>query len=395
LYLILIIVDTSENKRGIVFLKLKTFFQSINSYFELIVNEVTSHGGDVLKFAGDALFAEWRAESASNLPQATLRAAVCGAAITDKCSDYKVGTKKKYLLNVHCGVGLGEISGLHVGDKTRREYLILGKPIDQVSQAEGVAKLGELVASFEAVKALEEIKALDRNDCEEREGQCRVIATRSQCHVKPLSTKNKVSRLPLIRESSNQYVLEVISSMTDETLEHFRSLLSLYVHPVIRNDELDIYNSFGLNNHYAIEPPKGSSSRRINNKSKLARSSRQSAEAELRGVYTMFISPRINTLVIDDKLCNTLQQVILVINQILQKYKGHLRQYIVDDKGVVLIATFGLRGSACPNMMSKHAIPATHDIHSKLKNDLNIPNFIGTTYGKAYCGVVVCTFSDM
>jgi hypothetical protein len=47
------------------------------------------------------------------------------------------------MLNVHCGVGVGRLVGLHVGDfkedqeeegvELRREFLILGEPIDQVS----------------------------------------------------------------------------------------------------------------------------------------------------------------------------------------------------------------------------------------------------------------------
>jgi class 3 adenylate cyclase len=34
----------------------------INSYFDRIIDEVNVHGGDVLKFAGDALFVEWRVQ---------------------------------------------------------------------------------------------------------------------------------------------------------------------------------------------------------------------------------------------------------------------------------------------------------------------------------------------
>jgi hypothetical protein len=53
------------------------------------------------------------------------------------------------MLNVHCGIGVGHMLGLHVGDyreddgdegqednavELRREFLFLGDPINQVSQ---------------------------------------------------------------------------------------------------------------------------------------------------------------------------------------------------------------------------------------------------------------------
>lgn len=163
----------------------------INSYFDMIVNEVVQHGGDILKFAGDAFFAEWKvndyedsgggggggATSAlsslnaslsavkdfsagfgdEEVPQITtcvLAAARCAAAIVEKFSDYQVssavpqalpvenGVRQEAMLNVHCGVGCGKFVGLHVGDykedpdeegvELRREFLVLGPPIDQV-----------------------------------------------------------------------------------------------------------------------------------------------------------------------------------------------------------------------------------------------------------------------
>lgn len=168
----------------------------INSYFDMIVNEVVSHGGDILKFAGDAFFAEWKINdyheqgstensgksnplsslnmslshiqdfsSASggkngdeqNIPRLStcvLAAAKCAAAIVEKFSDFSVGAampnampivdgvRQEAILNVHCGIGAGSFVGLHVGDykedpdeegvELRREFLVLGDPIDQV-----------------------------------------------------------------------------------------------------------------------------------------------------------------------------------------------------------------------------------------------------------------------
>ncbi len=126
----------------------------------MIVSEVIRYGGDILKFAGDAIFAEWPVVDASSvstskfkslgthqpcsLEQCTATAALCAASIVKLCSDYPVvvssggsretGVSKTVgTLNVHCGLGGGCVAAVHVGDDTyRRELLLVGDPIDQV-----------------------------------------------------------------------------------------------------------------------------------------------------------------------------------------------------------------------------------------------------------------------
>mmetsp|Transcript_13801 Transcript_13801/g.20475 ORF Transcript_13801/g.20475 Transcript_13801/m.20475 type:complete len:396 (-) Transcript_13801:493-1680(-) len=289
----LLFVDISGFTKLSTILDVETLSKSINSYFELIVNEVTEYGGDILKFAGDALFAEWPvnefdesyqnnhcnnedgSESKTNhnsnkhnpLSYATQIAAACGASITAKCSDYEVSFGKlgsasqpKSTLNVHCGVAVGEVAGLHVGDQLRREYLILGDPIDQVAKAEGMAHLGELVASVEVVDILSQAGALQFETLqrEEWDPHCRdgyrVIANRARnCLSTTIlqelsSTKNN----KYLQAFSNDTAAYDGTRMNVATLEHYRNLISLYVHPVIRNDELDIYNSLGLNNDPSV-----------------------------------------------------------------------------------------------------------------------------------------------
>lgn len=125
----------------------------------MIVSEVIRYGGDVLKFAGDAIFAEWPvvdtstihsnykslgSNEASSLEQCAAAAALCATNIVKLCNDYPVivssGLTREAgisttvgTLNVHCGVGVGCVAAVHVGDDTyRRELLLVGDPIDQV-----------------------------------------------------------------------------------------------------------------------------------------------------------------------------------------------------------------------------------------------------------------------
>jgi class 3 adenylate cyclase len=173
----LLFVDMSGFTKLSTILDVESLSKVINSYFDMIVGEVIQYGGDILKFAGDAFFAEWKVVDDDNdeegnrdnplahlnaslasinefnwdddddipkISSCVLSAAKCGASIVKKFSDYQVtGVVENTMLNVHCGVGVGHLVGLHVGDfkedqeeegvELRREFLILGEPIDQVS----------------------------------------------------------------------------------------------------------------------------------------------------------------------------------------------------------------------------------------------------------------------
>lgn len=65
-----------------------------------------------------------------------------------------------------------------------------------------------------------------------------------------------------------------------------------------------------------------------------------------------------------------------------------IRWNILDDKGLVLICTFGLRGSTFPNMVAERAVPFTLSVHKALEEGLGVQSTIGATFGKVYCGIV-------
>jgi len=372
-------------------LDLNTLSKSINSYFEAIVDEITAHGGDVLKFAGDAIFAEWRSNDSSmsvvamneeqedtkkrlfrkgsidrrkssidqndsfwspskcglSLDDCVLSAAICGASIVKKCADYPIyleaasGIQGALLttLNVHCGLGVGDVAGVHVGNEyNRREYLILGSAIDQVSEACSKAALGEIRASVDAIEYLnngiqlqERITVLDGE-------KSALIASKD--HVYFYTRKKKTRTMSgRIRKPLNPPVRRdslPINGMDIVAMRCLHKLLKCYVHPVVVTDEdAHFKNSISRDNQNIQE--------------------RHRAEAELRSVFTIFIQPAVDVTLTGDsekdaEIFELLNSIMIIITTILDRFKGHLRQYIVDDKGVVIIATFGLRGSTFPNL---------------------------------------------
>jgi len=359
----LLFVDISGFTRLSTLLKVETLSKAINTYFDLLIQQVEEHGGDVLKFAGDAFLAQWREDDDLDLDEAVLLGVLCGSAIVKRYSRYHVpqlaeissDEAESALLDVHCGIGVGQMTCLHVGDhEQRRESIFLGDPIDQVSEAEGMAKHGQLVASAKAIALLEETcEMLMPEDHEE--GQCAVIACNDEIFFEVED--------PSLVEDLKEYSLEPPSylsmNLAPNIMESLHNQLALYVHPATRLDH------------------------------KL----QASAYAEVRSVFTVFVKPNIQaningTATDDARLFALLNDIMGVTCEVLERFKGHLRQFIVDDKGVVLIATWGQRGATFPNMVTEKGLPAAVGILDALKIELDVESVIGATFGKVYCGVV-------
>jgi class 3 adenylate cyclase/tetratricopeptide (TPR) repeat protein len=118
----------------------------LNAYFKELIALIASHGGDVVKFAGDALIAVWAIESlGADLAALGLRAAQCGLAAQKALGGYQAaGTT----LSLRVGIGVGNLVLMHVGGvRDRWEPLLAGKPLAQVASAEHDANPGDVVLS--------------------------------------------------------------------------------------------------------------------------------------------------------------------------------------------------------------------------------------------------------
>jgi len=382
----LLFVDISGFTKLSTLLDPESLSNAINFYFQRVVNEIISHGGDVLKFAGDAIYAEWAASSLDDidtngnrrlpllkLEDCVFAAASCGAKIVAECSDFPIfgtsGEGQIASLNVHCGLGAGKVVGIHIGDEeSRREFVILGHPLNQLTDASQNANLGELVASPEALALLGERCTFDTS-LSQTTGRA-VIARRTFKSFTPLPHMGSSIRVSI--NMLNQLRSKIDKEFSFAELTLYRKLIALYAHPVIL-----------ANDSAALEMPRFSN----------VAEERHREEAELRSVYVMFITPLIGIDISDDDaennaLYSLLNDIMNLTTRELARFSGHLRQFIIDDKGVVLIATFGLRGSSFPNMVAERALPCTIVLQNALVTELGVQNQIGATIGNAYCGVV-------
>lgn len=133
---------------------------AINQEFGRVIETIRAHGGDLIKFAGDAIFALWPAHE--DLAAATVAAARCGLAIQAQGPAVAVtGAKRARItdsivegaeaMQWRVGIGAGTVYAMALGGAMgRSEFFVGGDPLVQMGRAERIAAPGEVVLSPEA-----------------------------------------------------------------------------------------------------------------------------------------------------------------------------------------------------------------------------------------------------
>ena len=126
----------------------------MNRFIGAIIEIVHSHGGDVVKFAGDAVKCIFEVSADTDLRAATCRATACCLELHQKLHNfvgYEDASGEKIQLSLHIGVGCGTVTILHLGGHHGRwECVIAGDPVHQAVYGEPLAKSGETCLSPEA-----------------------------------------------------------------------------------------------------------------------------------------------------------------------------------------------------------------------------------------------------
>lgn len=123
--------------------------QRLNACFGTMLRTVSEAGGDVEKFAGDAMVAVFRvAAGEASAAGAALRAAGCALAMIEAIDAQETDDVR---LSVHAGVGAGTIRTRHVElEDGARVFILSGDALEQAAGAQGAAKDREACLSPEA-----------------------------------------------------------------------------------------------------------------------------------------------------------------------------------------------------------------------------------------------------
>jgi adenylate cyclase 10 len=123
----------------------------LNFYLGIMVQEILSHHGDILKYAGDAFLAMFKIDpqSAQNSYQTTIQNAIDASIIIQKsCRNFM--TEVGVVLNVKIAISCGEVHFSIVGDEILSHYVIVGEPVWQVKGLQNHISAGDILISQSA-----------------------------------------------------------------------------------------------------------------------------------------------------------------------------------------------------------------------------------------------------
>lgn len=313
----------------------ETLARILNEYFGQLIDIIHDYGGDVVKFAGDAVIAVWQIVpdiaisdtiSRADQWQWTMRAAECALEIHKRLTNYRVEDANLYL---KLAVSLGNISTIHVGGVFNRwEFLITGVPLVELGIANNLAKAGEILITPSAWKLI-------HND--------------SNAQVIDFELKDAIAqggRLVSLNKPS--------------------SIFSSPKKPIIPS---------GAENSLRPYIP-GAVINRLT-------AGQSSWIAELRRVTVLFINlPDLD----QETALENAQNIARLIQRSTYHYEGSINKINVDDKGITIVAALGLPPFSHEDDPAR-GVQAALMIRREL-SALNVPSYIGIATGRIFCGSV-------
>lgn len=315
----------------------------LNEYFGQLIDIIHEYGGDVVKFAGDAVIAVWRIAPGSpelfdpaqdkagpvtraDQWQWTMRAAECAMRIRDRLTNYKAEDAN---LILKLAVSMGNITSVHVGGVFNRwEFLLTGNPLVEVGIANNLAKAGEILITPSAWKLI-------RNDS---------LGVPMEFELKENIAQG--GRLDSLDKPSS-----VFKSADKPVMpEGVENSLRPYIPGAIIN-RLTAGQSGWI--------------------------------AELRRATVLFI----NLPDLDQTTgLESSQNLARLIQRSVYRYEGSINKINVDDKGITIVAALGLPPFSHEDDPAR-GVQAALMIRKELTS-LGVRSFIGIATGRIFCGSV-------
>ena len=404
----------------------------LNGYFSVMLDCIHRHGGDVVKFAGDALMVLFAAEgeeapltateestetategsteashpsspsplSSSVLQLLTYRACLCVLSLHGQLDFY--APIPSFTLRLHSAVVAGKLFGLHLGGwKGRWEWLVEGPPLALLREAMDVSEKGQVVihsSAYEVVRAFVTVEAIkERREEGGVEGRGEV----SPCHlllgVLPLSTTSTAAPFSSARKGNSRkphLTIQVPSPATLSVLLHSSPSTSL--------SSLPSFPSTSVSSRHLPFVPSDAPTHSLSTRAEcdlamcgyvpsaiLTRVAAGHASwlAEFRRVTTLFINlPPVHLSGPGGGAeLERFQARVLLLMSVCQHHRGDVRQLLTDDKGTVCILLFGLQASWANPLLG---VQAARCIRSRMRQQALGRVAIGVTTGQVFCGTV-------
>ena len=311
----------------------ETLARILNEYFGQLIDIVHEYGGDVVKFAGDAVIATWAvdAEGEGSLTSLdrqswTLHAAECALKIREKLVNYKFEEANLYL---KLAVATGRIGHVHVGGVfSRWEFLLTGTPLIELGLANNLAEAGDILI---APSAWQVIKA--------------------DCTAEPFQFPYKGKMVEAGRLGALNQKTPVSTPWMELTIPNdAQGSMRAYIPGAIVNRLVAGHSGW---------------------------------IAELRRITVLFV----NLPDIDEEMSlEDAQSITRLIQRSVYRYEGSINKINVDDKGITIVAALGLPPFAHEDDPARGVLAALMIRHEL--DSLGVHSSIGVATGRLFCGSI-------
>lgn len=128
----------------------------LSVYYEHTARLINRHGGMIVSFTGDEVFATWGVPTSDDAgPE---RAVACARLLQDSASALNRKLAARDLPAIAFGIGIhtGEVIGAHVGFGALRQYTVTGDSVNCASRLCSIAGRNEIVVSAQTYELLNE-----------------------------------------------------------------------------------------------------------------------------------------------------------------------------------------------------------------------------------------------
>ncbi|XP_023944744.2 adenylate cyclase type 10-like [Bicyclus anynana] len=347
---------------------------TLNTYLGSLIEVIYSHGGDIIKFAGDAFLALWKTDKRTFLCHTIHTAIACALIIQHTFGSYE--TDVKVNLKVKLAISAGNLIFSPIGTGIDWNYIIFGLPVIEAKLAESLCGSGEVKLT---PTAWAHCYSRNYDHVVSGDGHVTIKSILYDPREKDVS-KPFLGFGTMIRQINKPFVsLEALPDLLDSTdinitdISKKTELLSLRK-TILKAGERDI----------------GSEIRKFMIRPVLTQiDAHQPLEylTEMRQVSILFIT-------LKPKECSFPQLITIVNNSyqitsdIVYKSMGCVNKIILFDKDVMILVIFGLRGFKHESE-AQAALKCAYSIKKRVSAlDGVLEVSIGITTGQVYCGVV-------
>ncbi|XP_055480586.1 adenylate cyclase type 10 [Psammomys obesus] len=322
----------------------------LNYYISAIVEKVLIFGGDILKFAGDALLALWKVErkQLKNIITVVIK---CSLEIHGLFEAKEV--EEGMDIRVKIGLAAGHITMLVFGDETRNYFLVIGQAVDDVRLAQNMAQMNDVILS----------------------PNCWQLCDRSMIEIERIPDQRavKVSFLkPPPTFNFNEFFTKCMTFMNYYPSGDHKNFLRLAC--MLESDpELELSLQ-----KYVMEIIL----KQIDDKQL------RGYLSELRPVTIVFVNLMFKEQDKAEVIGSAIQAACVHITSVLKVFRGQINKVFMFDKGCSFLCVFGFPGEKAPDEIT-HALESAVDIFDFCSQVHKIRTVsIGVASGIVFCGIV-------